>query len=95
MKELILRNERLKLSTVLKMNNYNEVISSTIFFDAPMEVSVIFPARGILFGIPQQSQVPDVPNPMSRFPMRKGVTSQTNLPDWLAKDLKRRQDGRD
>lgn len=93
MKELILKNKRLNLNTVLKMNRDNEVISSTIFFDEPIEISIIFPARGILFGIPQQPQLSDVSMP-SKFPGEREKLVRKNLPNWLVKDLKRRKDGK-
>lgn len=93
MKELILKNNKLKINVILKMINDNEVISSTIFFDEPVDFSTIFPGRGILFGMPQQSQQPKNSQKTSRFPIRKGPSGQTDLPDWLTKDLKRRKNG--
>jgi len=95
MRELILKNKKFRFTTSLKINDNDEVISSIISFDEPIELSTIFPGRGILFGIPQQPHQQPKNNPSpSRFPVRKGEINQKDLPDWLVKDLKRRENGK-
>jgi len=93
MKELILKNNKLEFTTFLKVTDDDEVISSTIIFNEPIELSTIFPGRGVLFGMVKQPQQSDVPAPQ-RSPIQMSQHDQKNLPNWLVKDL-RRKNGRD
>ena len=93
MKELILKNNKLEFTTFLKVTDDDEVISSTIIFGEPIELSTIFPGRGVLFGIVKQSQQPDA-LASKRSPIQMSRHDQKNLPNWLVKDL-RRKNGRD
>jgi len=87
MKELILKNNKLEFTTFLKVTDDDEVISSTIIFDEPIELSTIFPGRGVLFGMVKQPQQPDIPV-SQRSPIKMNRHDQKTLPNWLAKDLK-------
>jgi len=86
MKELILKNNKLEFTTFLKVTDDDEVISSTIIFNEPIELSTIFPGRGVLFGMVKQPQS-DIPAPQ-RSPIQMSRHDQKTLPNWLAKDLK-------
>jgi hypothetical protein len=92
MKELILKNNKLGFTTVLKMNDEQEVISSTILFDESMDFSTIFPGRGILFGMYKIDDNPDkARQPNRQFPEIRKKENSERLPNWLAKDLKERK----
>ena len=93
MKELILKNNKLEFTTFLKVTDDDGVISSTIIFDEPIELSTIFPGRGVLFGMVKQPQQPDA-LASQRSPIQMSRHDQKNLPNWLVKDL-RRKNGRD
>lgn len=83
MKELTFKNEKFHLTIVLRVNDDNKVISSLITFDESIELSAIFPSRGILLGM-NKRPVSEPPRPLGH-----NQPCDQELPNWLVSGIKR------